>query len=152
MYAVKKTSSRMTSLSINARRVDFPAINRQPKTALRVGGWLEFGHLESGWSYSSATTRQASSLNYPGPAFDLVTAAEHLHPRVCATTSASDACVMSRVDMHAVHAKLNARVIENAMSKAEALHGKRLTPSFLLASYQAPFRHITFHLSIYLSV
>jgi len=91
-------------------------------------------HLESGWSYESATRRRANSINYPGPAFDLATAAEHLHPRMCGHTSASDACVLSKVDMYAIHAKLSDQVISNALSKAASPAGGALTAARLLSS------------------
>jgi hypothetical protein len=120
---IKVTSSRMTSLAINARRVN------NPGTALKAGGWLEFGHLESGWSYQSAYHRRASGINYPGPAFDLVTSAYDLHPRVCLHSSPADACVVSHVDMHAIHAKLNDALISAALSKAVTA---LLTPHHLL--------------------
>ena len=120
---VKVTSSSMTSLAINARRVNNPA------TALKAGGWLEFGHLESGWSYQSAYHRRASGVNYPGPAFDLVSSAYDLHPRVCLHSSPADACVVSHVDMHAIHAKLNDALISAALSKAAT---DLLTPHGLL--------------------
>ena len=123
---IKVTSSRMTSLAINARRVE------HPDTAIKVGGWLRFGHLESGWSYRSQYHRRANPINYPGPAYDFIMSAEDLHPRVCPHSSPADACVVSRVDMHAIHAKLSDAVISAALSKAATVEGGLLTPQGLL--------------------
>jgi len=111
---VKSTSSRMTSLAIDALRVGNPQI------ALQLGRWLTFGHLESGWCYESAETRRDSGIFYPGPAFDLVMTAEDVHPSADLTmTSAANARVMPKVGIYNLHAKLNDKLISRAFEKAE---------------------------------
>jgi len=130
---VKSSSSRMTSLAIDALRVG------HPQTALQLGRWLTFGHLESGWCYESAETRRDSDIFYPGPAFDLVMTAEDVHPPAdLKMTSAASARVLSKVEIYTLHEKLNDKLILRAFEKAGLPGNQMITAQSLLNSGESP--------------
>jgi hypothetical protein len=65
-------SSRITSLAIN------PYAYGNSSTALLVNGYLEFGYMESGWSYESPTTRVRNMILFSGPGLEFVQAADDI--------------------------------------------------------------------------
>ena len=65
-------SSRMTSLALN------PYAYGSSSAALLINGYLEFGYMESGWSYESATDRVRNEILFPGPGMELVQIADDI--------------------------------------------------------------------------